>query len=124
VALTVSDPSVQTFSGKMAFDMKLSGSGITEQISHEEEYFFMLIEAHDLGCPILYQVWESFYDGPQISPEHAGSIIGELGVINDFITTTKPLGIDPVSWSQTYQRLHRFFSEAQRLESVVRCISD
>ena len=108
----------------MAFDMKLIGSGITDQISHDEEYFFMLIETHDLNCPILSEVWEGFYEGPEICPDHAGSITRELDVINIFVTSIETLDIEKVSWAQTYQRLHRFFSEAKRLEAVVRCISD
>lgn len=104
--------------------MRLSESGITDEIDHHEEYFLRLIEGHDLKCPLLDSVWEQFYDGSRIYPNHAESISKELDVIDAFISTSKDLEVDPVSWSQTYKRLRGFFSMAHELGEVIHCISD
>ena len=109
---------------KLAFDMKLSGSGITDTIDHNEEYFLRLIEVHDLPCPQLDRIWEQFYEGPRIYPNHAEIIVKELDVINTFITPSKSPEIEPEKWKRTYKRLRGFFSKSHELGEVVQCISD
>lgn len=109
---------------KMAFDMKLSESGIADEINYDEEYFLRLIEVHDLPCPQLDRIWEQFYEGPRIYPNHAEVIAKELDVINSFITSSKSPEIEPKKWGRTYKRLREFFAKSYELGEVVQCISD
>lgn len=104
--------------------MKLSNSSLTSEIHHDEEQFLMLIEAHDLPCPVLYRIWEQFYDGPQIYHTDSERIVAELTSIDQFIQSQRPESIDPTKWARTLVKLSRLFTEASNTKSIVQCISD
>ena len=108
----------------MAFDMIIADANLRDHIDHHEEEFFMLIEQHDLDCPVLREVWESFYRGPRIYPGRTGAIVSELDLVDGFIRKNRPPEINLSEWSQTYPRLRIFFAKAQELEMVVECVSD
>ena len=108
----------------MALDMKLSESALTSEIHHHEEQYLVLIEAYDLPCPILYRIWEQFYDGPRISPTDSALIVQELTGIDRFIKSERPESIDSKKWAASFAKLTKFFMEASSTKSTVQCISD
>lgn len=108
----------------MALDMKLSESSLTSEIHHDEEPFLMLIAAHDLPCPILYRIWERFYDDPRILHADSTLIVDELASIDRFIESQRPESIDSKKWVGTFAKLTKFFTEASKTKSTVECISD
>ena len=108
----------------MALDMKLSESSLTSEIHHDEEPFLMLIKTHDLSCPILYRIWERYYEDPRIHHSDSALILEELATINCFIQSQRPASIDSKKWAETFAKLTEFFTEASNTKSTVQCISD
>lgn len=108
----------------MAFDMQIAGTALVDQIDDDEEYLFILIEEHNLDCPILSAIWESFYEGPRIFPNQANSISEELALIDQLIKSTPKLRAEAQNWGNLHLRLKKFFAEASRLNAFIRCLSD
>ncbi len=105
----------------MAFDLQFKKriKTIREKITHDEEYFFRLIE-DDANYPVLNWVWEEFYNGPKISIDKVDQLIHELIALKtDFSKHKHAKQINYFS-----DRLVIFFNEAYRIKQQVICISD
>ena len=108
----------------MAFDMTIVDSGRQDAIEDDEEFFFRLIEVHDLNCPILDGIWERFYEGPRIYADHSRTILAELDRIDGFLSESKTRAVDIEIWKGLHTRLRDFFGEASSIGSAIKCMSD
>lgn len=103
--------------------MKVNGSNLRDRIGHDEEYFLQFVTDHQLPCPELSRIWESFYDGPRIYPNQSRSITAEIGIVDSAIRSHLP-ATKLRSWESTRDRLILFFHESEKQDGVIQCVSD
>lgn len=96
----------------------MKADGLKEAIQHhEEEIFSMIVE--DDAFPQLNRIWEQFYDGPQIFPDHANKLVHELIALKE-----KRISEEEKHMIYTIDRLISFFSKAYTSNKQIYCISD
>lgn len=108
----------------MAFDMMIAKTGRRDRINHDEEYFLKLVHVEDLDCPNLYRIWDDFYKGPSLYPNHSAQILQELSVVDRFIQKVGVESIDVRQWFSLNSRLLAFFQEAVSESSMIYTESD
>ena len=102
----------------MAFDMY--AGPYSEAIGHHEEFVLQLAYDPEEGGRYsqLSQLWESFYDGPHLSPQQSNLLVHELIALQaQHGSANKELG-------RIVFRLIAFFSAAYTFNLEVVCGSD